>query len=184
MAPTPPRSPVRVQKRDPEITADRRQRSAPIREKANHAAGTHLVENVLQALLRQSRALHILHRAELPSEPLSLVWSHRSLLLPRQLLQHLGVIPQVDLGADDEAGHARTVVADLREPFLLYVLEGGWRCYTKAHKKHVRLRVRQRPESIVILLAWSKSVWWIANIVQVTHQQYQTDRACMDLPQS
>ncbi len=85
--------------------------------------GTYLVENVLQSLLRQGRALHVLHRAQLSCEPFALLWGDRPLLLPRQLLQHLRIVPEIDLCSDDEARNTGTVMVNFGEPLLLHVLE-------------------------------------------------------------
>ena len=103
--------------------------------------GTHLVKDVLQTLLCQRRALHILHRAKLPSKPLALFWGNRTLLLPRQLVQHLWVVPEIDLGADDEARHTGAVMVHLREPLLLHVLKRRGRRHAETDEEHIRLGV-------------------------------------------
>jgi hypothetical protein len=112
-----------------------------------------LVKDVLEALLRQSRALDVLDGAELTREPLARVMLDGPLLLPGELLADGGVLSQVDLGADNQAGHARAVVVDLGEPLLLDVLE---RCRARdreADEEDVGLRVRERTQTVVILLA-------------------------------
>jgi hypothetical protein len=112
-----------------------------------------LVKDVLEALLRQGRALDVLDGAELTREPLARVVLDGPLLLPGELLADGGVLSQVDLGADNQAGHARAVVVDLGEPFLLDVLE---RCRARdreADEEDVGLRVRERTQTVVILLA-------------------------------
>jgi hypothetical protein len=113
---------------------------------------TNLVENILQALLSQCRAFHVLDRAEFPSKALPLLLRDRPLLLPRQLLYHHGIVPQVYLGADDEAGDTRTVMVHFREPLLLDVLKRSRRGHAKAYEEHVRLRVGQWSQAVVILL--------------------------------
>lgn len=77
-----------------------------------------------------------------------------SLLLSLQLLNDLGVIPQIHLRADDEARHSRTVMPDFREPFLLDVLERGRGGDAEANKENIRLRVRKWTQTIVILLTY------------------------------
>ena len=104
-------------------------------------AQTYLVKHVLQALLRQSRALHIFHRSEFPCEPFSQFTRYRSLLLSSKLLNDLAVVPQIDLRADDEARHTRTMMVYFWEPFFLDVFKGGRRGNTKANEENVRLRV-------------------------------------------
>ena len=81
------------------------------------------VKDVLEALLGEGRALDVLDGAELPGQPLALLAGDRPLLLPLELLEHLGVVPEIDLRADDEARDAGTVVVDLGEPLLLHVLK-------------------------------------------------------------
>lgn len=102
---------------------------------------THLVKHVLQPLLRQSRALHVLHRSQFPCEPLTQLACDGSLLLSGKFLNHLAVVPQINLRANDEARHPRTVMMYLREPLFLDVFKRRRRGDTKANKKNVRLRV-------------------------------------------
>lgn len=45
------------------------------------------------------------------------------------------------------------MVRDFRDPLFPDVLEGGGRHDGEADEKHVRLRIRQRTESVVVLLA-------------------------------
>lgn len=71
-------------------------------------------QRTLEAALREGRALGVLDRAELARQPLARLARDRPLLLPRQLLDDGRVIAQVDLRADDQAGHAGAVVVDLR----------------------------------------------------------------------
>lgn len=103
---------------------------------------THLVENILETLLSKRRALDVLYGAELACETLTLLREDRALLLPCELLDHLRVVAQIDLRADDEAGHTRAVVPNFGEPLLLDVLERRWRGYAEADEEDVRLRIR------------------------------------------
>lgn len=102
---------------------------------------THLIKHVLQALPRQRRAFHVLHCSQFPSEPLALNGSDGPLFLPHELLQHLTVVPEINLGADNNARDTRAVMAHFREPLLLYVFERGRGRYTEADKEHVCLGV-------------------------------------------
>ena len=105
------------------------------------AGSTHLIEHVLQALLSERRALDVLHGAQFPRKPLTLLSRDWPLLLSLQLLQDLGIVSQVDLRTDDQARDSGTVVVDFREPLLLHVLERGGRCDTEANEEDVRLGV-------------------------------------------
>ena len=85
---------------------------------------THLIKNVLQSLLCQRRTFNVFDRSKFSCKPLALLRRDRSLLLPRQLLDDLGVVAQIYLRPNDQAGNTWTVVMHLREPFLFYVFEG------------------------------------------------------------
>jgi len=104
-------------------------------------AQTHLVKHVLQPLLRQCGALYIFDRPKLSREALSQLARYRSLLLSSQLLDHLAVVPQINLRPDDEARHAWTMMVYLWEPLLLDVFKGRRGGNAKADEKDVRLRV-------------------------------------------
>lgn len=65
------------------------------------------------ALLRESRALDVFDGAELARETLARFRRHRTLLLSAELLEHGGVVSEIDLSPDDEAGHSRAVVMHL-----------------------------------------------------------------------
>ena len=60
---------------------------------------------------------------------------------------------QVGLGADEQLGRGRAVVHDLGVPLVARVLEGGRRGDREADEEDVRLRVGQRAETVVVLLA-------------------------------
>lgn len=112
----------------------------------------YLVKDILQFVLRQGRALHVLDRAELLGHPISILltdWLH---FLPGKLLTDTGVIAQIGLGADDETGDAGAVVVDFGEPFFPDVFERGGRGDGKADKKDVGLRIGEGAQAIVILL--------------------------------
>lgn len=112
----------------------------------------YLIKHILELELRQSTALDILDSAELLGHPLAVLPSHGGHLLLGQLLSDAGVVSQIDLGADDEAGDAGAVVVDLGEPLLADVLEGGGGGDAEANEEDVGLWVRQRSQSVVIFL--------------------------------
>ena len=62
---------------------------------------THLIEYVLQPLLRKRRTLDILDSTQLSRKSLSLLTRDRSLFLPLQLLQHSCVVPQINLSTNN-----------------------------------------------------------------------------------
>ena len=101
----------------------------------------YLVENILQLVLRQSAAFHIFNRTELLCHPLAIFPPNRGHLLLGKLFPDARIVSQIDLGSDNEARNAGTVVVNLGKPLLSYVLEGGGRCDTEADEEHVGLRV-------------------------------------------
>jgi len=119
--------------------------------------GSHdrLVEHVLEALLRESGALHVLDGAKLPGESLPQLNAHRSLLLSAQLLNNRRVIAQVHLGAHDEAWHTGAMVMDLRKPLFFDVFERSRAGDREANEKYIRLRIGEGAEAVVILLTGS-----------------------------
>ena len=124
-------------------------------------------------LLRECRALDVLDGAKLTSETLAHLAGDRALLLSGELLADGLVIAQVDLCADNEAGHARAVVSHLQreksvtaacalkisrmgylgDPLLPNVLERCGRGDGEADEEDVCLRVRERAQAVVIFLA-------------------------------
>ncbi len=75
-----------------------------------------LVKDALQVALCEGRALEVLLRLDLLGDHDGLlVLNGRHLLLAQRLLGAL-VISQIELGADEDDGHARRVVVDLGVP--------------------------------------------------------------------
>ena len=114
---------------------------------------THLIKDILEFVLRQGAALDVFDRAQIPRHPLAVLFPHRRHLLLGQLLDHLLVLAQVHLGADDQARHAGAVVVYLGEPLLADVLERGRRRDTEANQEDVGLGVRERAQAVVIFLS-------------------------------
>jgi hypothetical protein len=101
----------------------------------------YLVEHVLELILGQSTALHIFDSTELLGHAFTILppyWRH---LLLSELLADARVVAQIDLGADDEAGDAGTVMMNFGEPLLADVLEGGWGGDAEADEENVGLGV-------------------------------------------
>lgn len=111
-----------------------------------------LVENVLETLLSKSRTLDVLDGAELSGQLVALLGGHGSQLVSGELVENHLIGSQIDLGADNEAGHAGAVVVDLGEPLLLDVFKRRGRGDGEAHEEHVGLGVTQRSQSVVIFL--------------------------------
>lgn len=111
-----------------------------------------LVEYVLESFLRQRRALHVLDRLQLLGQLLALLQRNRFLLVLGQLLQRTLLIAQIDLRTDQQERRLLAVVRYLRDPLFFDVLKRAGTDDGEAHQKYVRLRIGQRPQSIVILL--------------------------------
>ena len=112
-----------------------------------------LVEDVLEALLGEGRTLDVLDGLELARQLLALVDGDDALLVLGQLLDGGGVVAQVDLRADQQEGRLLAVVRDLGHPLLFDVLERRRRHHREADEEDVRLRVAERPQPVVVLLA-------------------------------
>lgn len=78
----------------------------------------YLVENILQLKLRKRTAFDVLDSVQLLSHALAVFPPNRRHLLLHELFFDTGVISQVDLGTDNEAGNPGAVVVNLGEPFL------------------------------------------------------------------
>lgn len=128
---------------------------------------TNLVKNVLELVLRESRTLDVFHCAQLLGHTVSIFLANRLHLLAGKLLADRGIVAKIGLGAHDQAGDTGAVVVHLGEPLFAYVLKGGRRSDRKANEEDIRLRVRKRTETIVILLTssieQSQGVGLIAN---------------------
>lgn len=112
-----------------------------------------LVEHVLQALLGKCRALDILDRLELFGQLFALFDANGLQLVLGQLLQRRRVLSQIDLGAHQQERRLLTVVQYFGHPFLFDVLVGRWTHDAEADEKDVGLRIGERPEPVVVLLA-------------------------------
>lgn len=86
----------------------------------------YLIKDILQLVLRQSRALHIFNCTKLLGHPVAVLLTNRLHLLASQLLPNAGVVAQIGLSADNKAGYTGAVVVHLGEPLFPYVFERGW----------------------------------------------------------
>ncbi len=75
-----------------------------------------LVEGTLEAFSSERRALHVRDGADVPPHLLSLSRRDRFLSLAPELLHALGVLSQVQSGADQDDRHTGRVVVQLWEP--------------------------------------------------------------------
>ena len=123
---------------------------------------SYLVKDVLESLLGQGRALDVLDSTELSGHSLTILSLDRLHLLLAKLAEY-GVLvvtlllrwAQIELGTHNQARDARAVVVDFGEPLLADVLKGSRRDDGEADEEDIGLRVRERTETVVILLTGS-----------------------------
>lgn len=84
-----------------------------------------------------------------------------------QFLTDAGLVAQIGLGADNQAGNAGAMVTNFGEPLLTNVLERRGRGNGETDQEDISLRVRERAETVVVFLTsgieQSKGVRLIAN---------------------
>lgn len=114
---------------------------------------THLIEDVLELVLRQRRALDVLDGPQLLGHALAVLLADGRHALFLQLIPDLLLVAEIDLRADDEAGYAGAMMVDFGEPFLADVLKGRGGGDAEADEEDVGLRVRERTETVVVFLA-------------------------------
>ncbi len=70
----------------------------------------------------------------------------------RKLNEHLDVIAQITLRADEDDGRLGAVVLDFRKPFLAHVVEWRGGHDAEANEEHVSAWVAQRPQRVKVIL--------------------------------
>ena len=111
------------------------------------------LEHFAHAVLCLCRALEIGDGVYGLGDLAALLEAHGLLLDLGQLAPCLLVLSQVLLVADENDGHARAKVTHLGLPLLCDVLQAVRVVDAEAHDDHVRVRVGQWPQAIVVLLA-------------------------------
>lgn len=110
------------------------------------------VEHLLQVLLRQRRALDVSDRAHFFRQRPGVLFQHRPLPPSGQLDQHLDVLPQVALCADQEDGGQGAAAADFGDPLLPDVLEGGGADHAEAEQQGVGSAVAEVAQLVEFVL--------------------------------
>ena len=77
----------------------------------------------LSPFLCEGRTFNVLDGAKLLGQPFTILSRDGSQPLPGKLVNNCGVITEINLRTDNEARHARAVMMDLRQPFLLDVFK-------------------------------------------------------------
>jgi hypothetical protein len=83
----------------------------------------YLVKDILQLILCQGRTLDVFNSAKFLSHPVTVFLADGGHLLAGELVPHTGIIAQIGLSADDQAGNTGAVMVDFREPLFADVLE-------------------------------------------------------------
>ena len=138
-----------------------------------------LIKHALQIPLRQGRALEVLDRLDLLGHLHGLLVLYRLHLTLSQLLLHLRVVAQVELGADEDDGHAGRMMFYFGVPLWKQSVTSSHvilecQCHSvrkavpylrlnivktrradnaEADQEDVRLRVAQRPKPIIVFLS-------------------------------
>ena len=103
--------------------------------------------------LCERRAFDVLDGLELLGESFALLAGDGLELVLGKLVESARLLAQVDLGADEQEGRLLAMMQYLGHPLLLDVLVRGRIDHAEAHEEHVRLRIAERPEAVVVLLA-------------------------------
>jgi len=111
-----------------------------------------LIEYVLQALLREGRALKVLHSANILRHSYALAVRNRRHTPLTELLNGNRIFTQIQFGANQDQRRRRGMMRDFRPPFGPDVLETRRTYEREADEEDVGLGVRQGPESVIILL--------------------------------
>lgn len=102
---------------------------------------SYLVKHILQLILSQSRTFHIFDCTQLFGHPLSIVSLHRLHPLLGKLIFDRRILPEVDLGTNNETWDAGTVMMDFWKPLFANVFERCRGCDGETDEKDVRLRI-------------------------------------------
>jgi hypothetical protein len=112
-----------------------------------------LVKDLLEALLSQRRALHVLDGRDLLLLRHALLVADGGEVLLAEARDGLRVLAQIELGADEQERRVGAVVRHLGKPLGRHVLKRRRRDDGEADEEDVGLRVRERAQAVVVLLA-------------------------------
>ena len=102
-----------------------------------------------------------------------LVGDGREVLLA-QAIDRFGVVSQIELRADEQQRRVRAVMRHFGIPLGAHVLKRRRRNDAEANQKHVRLRIRQRAQAIVVLLTGCSLREYL--LFEATTKQNETKR--------
>ena len=134
---------------------------------------SYLIKNILQLILGQGGTFDVFHGTQILGHTVTIFLANGLHLLTGELLANTGVIAQIGLGADDQAGNTGAMVMHLGEPFFANVFEGCGGSHGKADQEDIGLGVRQRTKTIVILL--TSSIKQAQRVGFVTDPDFESD---------
>jgi len=112
-----------------------------------------VLEDFPDALFRLGGALEIGDGVDGFGHALALVALQRRLVHLLQFPLRVLVVSKILLVAHEDDRHVRAKVTHFRRPLLRDVLQAVRRVDREAHENHVRVRIRERSKTIVVLLA-------------------------------
>lgn len=83
----------------------------------------YLIKDILQLILCQGRTLDVFNSAKFLSHPVTVFLADGGHLLAGELIPDSGIVAQIGLGTDNQAGNTGAVVVDFGEPLFADVLE-------------------------------------------------------------
>jgi hypothetical protein len=123
---------------------------------ARHESGAcGMLENLTDTLVGLGGALKVLVGADLLANLLTLLGRNRLLASLPQLLNSLLVVTQILLASNEDDRQTLAEVQNLGDPLLLNVVKGVRRVNSEADQNDMRVGVRERAKTVVILLASS-----------------------------
>jgi len=111
------------------------------------------LKDLTNTLASLGRALKVIPSLDMTSNLSTTFRGDGGLVDPPQFLDGALIVSQVLLAGNQENGETTAEVLDLGEPLLLNVLERVGRVDGEADENHMRVRVRERAETVIILLA-------------------------------
>jgi len=111
-----------------------------------------LFKDLADTLLGLGRALEVGDGADVVRHSLAFVGLERGLVHLLEFALGVFVVPQIFLVAHQDNRHVGAEMPHFRRPLLRNILQAVRRIDGEAHQNHVRVRIRQRSETIVVFL--------------------------------
>jgi len=112
-----------------------------------------ILEDFPNAFACTSRALEIVSCADLLGDCLALLGSDRALGRPTEVVEGLGVPPEILLASDEDNRQAGAKVHHFRDPLFLDVFQRVGTIDGEADEDNVRVRIGERAETVIVFLS-------------------------------